>query len=88
MRAIKLKVYDSVVKCPECGNRVYFNVHSLQVGDDSCNVWVECGVCDFDPTAKNTSHRFEDVFGDTGDGNCLMALECWNDAITSGGDDQ
>lgn len=90
MREIKFIIHSGVVRCPKCENSISFNAHSSQIGEDCCNVWVECGVCGFDPTAENTSLRFEKVFCGTDAENCFMALECWNDAITEllRGDDE
>ena len=70
-----------IVECPKCKNTSKFKAFSSQVGMDSCEVWVKCGECGFDPTAEHTLHRYEDTFGGTDNGNCLVALECWNDAI-------
>lgn len=81
MRKFKMTQKEDVLKCPKCNNQFEFNAHSSQVGIDSCEVWVECGVCGFDPTNEHTLHRYEDTMGGTDNGNCLVAIECWNDAI-------
>lgn len=80
MRIVKLNQNNIVNPCPKCGNNIIFGVHSSQVAEDCCEVWVECD-CGYDPTAENTLKRFEDVMGGTHNDNVLVALDCWNDAI-------
>lgn len=75
MRSVKTKV--KLLPCPKCGNRNSFNIHSAQVGEDCCEVWAECK-CGYDPSEDKWGSRFEDVWGGTGDNNCVMALEVWN----------
>lgn len=80
-RIVKIKNQGSLISCPKCGNHELFKAFSEQVCEDSCNVWVECGKCEFDPTKNNTDYRLEDVFGGTYDSNVLAALQCWTEAI-------
>jgi len=82
MRQIELRTNDRYTKCPRCGNNTKFKAHSSQVSEDCCEVWVVC-VCGFDPTSKEFGLRYEDTWGGTDDGNVMMALDCWNDAIYS-----
>lgn len=69
------------MKCPMCGNNTTFLVYSEQVCEDACNVYVEC-ICGYDPTMKNVMDRYEDTWGGTSNDNVMMALRCWNDAIS------
>jgi len=79
-RRIQLKENDEIERCPKCDNNTEFIAYSKQVAEDVCNVWMVCK-CGYDPTAENTLLRYEDVWGGVDKENCLMALECWNDAI-------
>ena len=83
MRRFELKSNDKYEKCPKCGNNTKFVAHSSQCAEDACEVWIECGNCGFDPTDDGIAcaNRFEDVWGGTDDGNCLVALDVWNDCI-------
>lgn len=81
-RKFKLTANDQVSPCPKCGNNVEFNAHSVQVAEDCCEVHVVCS-CGFDSTAGDTSSRFEDVMGSTGDENVWAAMSCWNDALAN-----
>jgi hypothetical protein len=83
MRRIRLKKPGGVIPCPKCGNNTEFAAHSSQVSEDCCEVWVVCS-CGFDPTACDASLRYEDTWGGTSDGNVLVALECWTEAIRDG----
>lgn len=80
MRRFEL-LCGNITKCPKCRNNNKFKAHSSQVEEDICEVWVECDKCGFDPTAEHITYRFEDTFGGTNDRNCIIALDCWNDAI-------
>lgn len=80
MRPIELNENDVYTKCPKCGNNTRFVAHSMQVGIDTCNVWVEC-ICGYDPTEEDTDYRYEDVWGGTGNVMIFMALNCWNEKI-------
>jgi len=80
MRKVTLKNNSKITPC-KCGNNTQFNAYSNQCAEDSCEVWVECAECGYDPTFGHPCMRFEDVWGGTDNGNVLMALECWNDAI-------
>ena len=73
---------DEITPCPKCGNNTEFIAHSTQVAVDSCEVWVVCK-CGYDPTEFNGLYQYEDVGGGTDDGNCRVALDCWNDAIAA-----
>ena len=79
-RKFKLVPNDKYEKCPKCGNNQEFTAHSSQCTEDACEVWVVCK-CGYDPTQDIPTWRFEDVWGGTDDGNCLVALDCWNDII-------
>ncbi len=72
---------SKVEPCPKCGNNILFKIHSMQVAEDSCDVWAECSVCGYDPTYGKDGHRLESVWGGTGDSNCIWAVECWNEEI-------
>lgn len=80
MRKVTLNKNSKVTPC-KCGNNTKFDAYSRQCGEDCCEVWVECSECGHDPTADNPLSRFEDVWGGTHNGNVLVALDCWNDAI-------
>ena len=80
MRKIKLMENTDYTPCPKCGNNREFTAYSAQVAEDGCDVWVVCK-CGYDPTAGEIGSRYEDVWGGTDNGNVVMALECWNDAI-------
>jgi len=79
-RQFALKPNSIVTACPRCGNSTEFTACSFQVAEDCCEVFVICR-CSFDPTEQNTDHRFEDVMGSLDDGNLMMALSCWNNAL-------
>lgn len=74
---MKLNPNDTVAKCPKCENNTEFEVHSSQVAEDCCEIWVVC-ICGFDPTSEPLGSRYEDVWGGTGRAEILMALDCWN----------
>ena len=71
---------EQIRPCPRCGNNIEFVAYSQQCAEDCCEVWVDCK-CGYDPTFNNGMFRFEDTWGGTDKGNCLVALDCWNDAI-------
>jgi len=73
--------HGSLISCPKCGNHTTFKALSEQIDKDTDVVWVECGVCGFDPTENKTSYRLKDVFGGTTDNNVFAALQCWTEAI-------
>lgn len=79
-----LRENDQVTECPQCGNNREFIGYSRQCAEDACEVYVVCK-CGYDPTYGHSSWRFEDVWGGTHDGNMLVALDCWNDAIAEFG---
>ncbi len=79
-RRIQLKPNSFVDPCPKCGNTTVFTIHSRQWAEDCCEIWAVCG-CGFDPTAENTGHRLEDVWGGCSDENARAALACWNEAL-------
>ena len=80
-RNIRMSVKSKVEPCPKCGNKLLFKVHSLQVSEETCDVWAECAVCGYDPTNGKVGSRFESVMGGTDDYNCIWAVSCWNDEI-------
>ena len=80
-RRFLLNKNDQITPCPKCGNNTEFIAHSQQCAEDACEVWVVCK-CGYDPTYCNELFRFESVWGGTGEGNCRVALDCWNDAIS------
>lgn len=77
-RSIQLKE-PGAEPCPRCGNTIHFVITSQQVAEDCCEVHAKCK-CGYRP--KNG--EIEDVWGGTGDDNCIMAMSGWNDAIQSG----
>lgn len=81
-RKVQLKENSIVTVCPKCGNNTKFTVRAERCAEDCCDVWIEC-VCGYDPTADKTLYRLEDVWGSVDEGNVRVALDCWNDAITS-----
>ena len=76
-RNIKFRENSKVTPCPKCGNNTRFKAHSAQVGEDVCEVWLECK-CGHQPPSE---FSFEDVMGGTHDANVMMAVDCWNDAM-------
>ena len=80
-RRFEIKSNTSIAKCPKCGNNTSFVAHSFQFAEDCCNVWVTCR-CGYDPSATNTSHRMEDVWGSLDNDTIGTALRwCWHDVI-------
>lgn len=79
MRSIKTK--KDQLPCPNCNNKRLFDVHSAQVCEDGCEVWVSCHVCGYDPTNEKVGHRLESVMGGTDDDNAIGAIMVWNDEI-------
>lgn len=77
VRRILLRKEAHVEACPRCGNRREFTVHSEQVAEDCCEIWVQC-VCGYSHASDD---RLEDVWGGTGDDQVMAALTCWNEAI-------
>ena len=81
MRKVQYKENKFIEPCPECGNNTEFNIHSQQVAEDCCDVWVKCK-CGFDPTAEDTMNRLEDVWGSLDNGTCQDAIVfTWNDIL-------
>lgn len=78
-RHFKLSGGD-VTPCPKCQNINEFTIQSEQCAEDCCEVWMTCK-CGFDPTERDTSYRYEDVWGSTDDGMIPVVMSCWNDAI-------
>lgn len=79
VRPIEFKENTQIKPCPKCKNNTHFVAESMQVCEDSCEVWVEC-ICGYDPTSDNGS-RLESVMGGTGEENVRLAMEVWNSAI-------
>lgn len=77
-RAISLN--GDAAPCPKCANTRKFVAHSQQVCEDGCEVWVVCK-CGFDPTAEQTGHRVEDVWGTLDAANINTALSVWEDLV-------
>lgn len=67
----------SVRPCPKCGQWTCFNVESMQVAEDLCEVWVEC-ICGHDP--HGFGEKLEDVWGSLDEQTVRAAIGCWNDA--------
>lgn len=82
MRKVKYKENHVIERCPKCNNNTSFKIHSQQVAEDGCEIWAQCGECDYDPTENNTDHRIESVMGGCDDDNCQDAvLYAWNEPI-------
>lgn len=80
MGSVKFKVAENsqIEKCPKCGNNTSFTGKAEQVAEDSCEVWIVCS-CGYDPTADDTSHRMEDVWGSLDKETILAAIQSsWN----------
>lgn len=77
-RKIKMKPIG-VETCPKCGNNTDFTIHSNQCAEDYCEVWATCK-CGFDTPGN---FRLESVMGGVDDDNCLSAVNCWNEYISS-----
>lgn len=80
MRRFKIKENTKYMKCLKCGNNTEFTAHSSQCAEDQCETWVVCK-CGYDPTENKTLYRYKDIWGGICNGNILIALDCWNDAI-------
>lgn len=76
-RKVKFDYDAKVTPCPQCGNKTEFTIMSAQVVEDMCEVWAACRCGNETPTG----YRYEDVWGGCDDGNVIMAISCWNDAI-------
>lgn len=77
-----VKVKQTVAEsCPECGCSTTFIVHSEQVTEDCCEVWVTCGGCGYDPTLGWRDWRVEDVWDSLDESTVYGAIQGWNDAI-------
>ncbi len=79
-RRFTLKPNTTVTPCPRCGNNTRFTGCSVQVAEDCCEVYVVCQ-CSYDPTERNSIHRFEDVWGGVDDERLMAALSCWDSAL-------
>lgn len=76
---------SEIEPCPECNNNTKFKARSRQVAEDLCDVWVTCGNCGYDPFEspdEGPMNKIESVWGEIDRGNCLMALEEWNNLIS------
>jgi hypothetical protein len=82
-RRFTVNTEHSHKSCPNCGNRTAFKGISMQVSEDCCNVWIECGKCGFDPTLYRSGMRYEDVWGGLNPQTLAVALECWDEAVAS-----
>lgn len=81
-RFITYKTNEYIHLCPGCKNNTKFVIRSEQVAEDCCEIWVVCGVCDFDPTHDNTNDRLEDVWGGVADDNAQDAINLvWNELV-------
>lgn len=78
-RKVKFKENSDIIPCPECGNKIEFIARSEQVGEDICEVWIECK-CGFNPFKGGDG--LEDIWGGVDDDNVYWAINEWNDLLT------
>lgn len=74
----------NITPCPKCGNDKDFVVNSYRHTDGTCDVWIECHKCGYNPEIDKLWKPYEDVWGGCDDANARAALYFWSDALREG----
>ncbi len=77
-RTVKVTAHTNLTPCPKCENKSVFNIHSTQVAEDGCEIWITC-TCGLNPTKPNDRH--ESVMGTLDDDTCNGMIREWDDLI-------